>query len=110
MKKPTQKQAWLKLARMWKEARRNEEGYFYVEESIDTCRSYGLCQVIKHSIFQNASLLTRRRMVLKISKEREKVISKGILTSTFSAFLWPWDEEGKRERIKFCRRMAKACR
>ena len=110
MKKLTQKKAWLKLARIWKEAQRNEAGYFYVEESLDTCRAYGLCHTIKNSISQNASSRTIRSMALKISKEREKVISKGILTSTFSAFLWPWDEEGKRERIKFCRRMAKACR
>ena len=89
----TQRQAWLLLAKAWRQAKEEPPGRWSADVGYGV--SYGLCPLINDLFNENRiSEATFRSMDKKVPRRKREV------------YAWPLTRAGARARAAFCRRQA----
>lgn len=110
MKKLSEKQAWLAIAKQCDKPKRDANGIYFIQPlTPDDWCAYGVCTAVENYSTDDAiSHETEDRMMEKLRRhlpEKRFRLSKG----WDDEFCWPHTLRGWKSRAAFCRRMAKLC-
>mgnify|MGYP001032575785 CR=1 FL=1 len=103
MNTPTERDLWLVLADIWENRvtfYNNSSSLCWVASNGDVC--FGLCGCIQSWNAEYVLPDTIRSMVKKIRKLPDYNLGGGF----YSAYKWPMDESGRKQRVQFCKQMA----
>lgn len=95
----TEKQAWLRMARMWKKAKKDYDGLYCVV----SYRYCGLCPTLNHLEFSAGILNSDVHDTMLKKIKSHKNYKQG-------RYIWPVaTKRGINCRVNFCNKMAKKC-